>query len=255
MASTKRALRQNAGWLALAFAAISVILAVLVAVQAVELHPTHLRAQWGTPFDAFAAVGTVGTLIWSVATAVQLRRESLREKVQEQARRVAGWLSAGKVDGMFTPIRLINNSNEPVTNVVVYLVWVQGERPVWVKDPQPLGPMWPYGTGEAAEHFYRFRVQRMLRENKHDMWHVGRIRGCIHTLVPGDYLLKLMGHVSQSGIEPINGVEGIEIAFTDAAGKHWVRRADGTLSPLSRSPIDHYGVRRPVHYSQAEAWN
>lgn len=32
-----------------------------------------------------------------------------------------------------------------------------------------------------------------------------------------------------------------EIAFTDAAGLHWIRRASGELQPLATDPVSHSG--------------
>jgi hypothetical protein len=38
---------------------------------------------------------------------------------------------------------------------------------------------------------------------------------------------------------------GVEIAFSDAAGRHWLRRADGGLESLPEAPLRHYGLTDP----------
>lgn len=37
---------------------------------------------------------------------------------------------------------------------------------------------------------------------------------------------------------------GAEVAFTDRAGKHWIRRATGRLEPLPEDPITYFESRR-----------
>lgn len=38
---------------------------------------------------------------------------------------------------------------------------------------------------------------------------------------------------------------GVEIAFTDSAGRHWIRRGDGKLESSKKDAIDHYGLPMP----------
>ncbi|WP_157371018.1 hypothetical protein [Arthrobacter sp. Leaf141] len=40
---------------------------------------------------------------------------------------------------------------------------------------------------------------------------------------------------------------GAEIAFKDAVGTFWVRRADGSLEELPGHPFDHLEVPRPIN--------
>jgi hypothetical protein len=48
---------------------------------------------------------------------------------------------------------------------------------------------------------------------------------------------------------------GLEVAFTDGAGRHWVRRAPtGDLKPLDANPVKHYGISRPLTYNELEDW-
>jgi hypothetical protein len=43
---------------------------------------------------------------------------------------------------------------------------------------------------------------------------------------------------------------GLEIAFTDAAGRHWVRRVTGELIESDTNVFDRYGIPPPVDYTQ-----
>jgi hypothetical protein len=52
---------------------------------------------------------------------------------------------------------------------------------------------------------------------------------------------------------PMQGRLGIELAFTDRSGVSWVRRSTGALEEASASPIDHYGLFRPVDYEVAQS--
>lgn len=39
---------------------------------------------------------------------------------------------------------------------------------------------------------------------------------------------------------------GAEISFRDASGRNWHRDGSGTLTEINQSPIDYYGLSRPV---------
>lgn len=39
---------------------------------------------------------------------------------------------------------------------------------------------------------------------------------------------------------------GIEVAFRDAAGRSWVRTADGLLKRIQGEPAAHYGLHEPI---------
>ena len=38
----------------------------------------------------------------------------------------------------------------------------------------------------------------------------------------------------------MGGRSAAEVAFTDRAGKHWIRRGTGQLEPLPEDPIDYF---------------
>jgi len=52
----------------------------------------------------------------------------------------------------------------------------------------------------------------------------------------------------------MQGRLGLEVAFTDGAGRHWVRRVpSGDLELLEVAPVEHYGIGRPLPpYNQLE---
>lgn len=45
---------------------------------------------------------------------------------------------------------------------------------------------------------------------------------------------------------------GVEIAFSDTNGRHWVRRGNGQLRNLPRSPFTHYKVPQPPIYESIQ---
>jgi hypothetical protein len=42
---------------------------------------------------------------------------------------------------------------------------------------------------------------------------------------------------------------GVEIAFTDAAGAHWIRRGTGRLEEIAETPFTHYDVPLPIEHT------
>ena len=43
---------------------------------------------------------------------------------------------------------------------------------------------------------------------------------------------------------------GVELAFRDARGRHWVRRRDGFLEEVDEGPLDLYEISRPVGWQR-----
>jgi hypothetical protein len=156
-------------------------------------------AAWvGAIATVLAAIGTVGTLIWTVRQTVALRREAAHKGERAQAESVCAWIHGDwAVDN--TTFRLRNGSHEPVYNAVVDFVWLQG----------------------AAWHTAQ-QAPEGLEAN--------RIRAILQVLPPGDYTVDIAGptnHVTQ-------GAPGVELAFTDAANRNWVRGATGQLDLTRR---------------------
>ena len=178
-----------------------------------------------------AGVGTVGTLS---AALVQIRGERKRRLSQEiaaakslkesQAQLIAAW--AGRAETPLaqnldinreyqgrTPINLINSSNSPVYSLVASIVFIQGAA---YKTTEEL--MAHHGNGLSPTT-------------------------TIAILPPGAWRIWIPGS-HWSGI--LGGRSGAELAFTDRAGIHWIRRATGVLEEISEPPF-HYFQKLGLH--------
>ena len=192
----------------------------------------HYAAIAGVTGTYLAAIGTLTAVVVALkqshdAQALQKEREAKQRAKDErvQAERVSAW-HAGTVDGDYRNhrVELINHSYEPVFNVVVFTVFIQGAAP---------------RTSESMAN------------------HLGQVggpyqgpnfmRAVLSVLAPGQHHVNI---VADTGIH--NARIGIEISFTDTRGAHWVRRAIGEVEPLSANPIDYYDVERPVTYVMPE---
>lgn len=193
--------------------------------------------------STLSAIGTVGALIWAVLNGLQLRREAeadrrkaeatdaaaVAEKRIDQARRVCGWITrAGLTENQTVlhpygqRVLLSNTSTEPAYELVAYLVWSQGAAP---------------HTGEQLQ--------------THPYENLRGIRAIVQVLPPGNFQLFLEGPTNQ----PMQGQLGLEVAFTDAAGRSWVRRVpSGDLQELENGPVQHYNIGRPLQYHQIAPW-
>ncbi len=224
--------------------AVAVLIAVLLGLPML-LTVEGIDIDAGLVISGVAAVGTVGTLTWAVVNGLELRgradadrreaalirNETNIEKRLDQARRVSSWSNPfdEELRALFPEfgpnpwaqrVHFSNSSAEAVYEVVVYLVWVQGSAT---------------RTGEAIEIHYRGELNQ-------ERGGIARMRAIVQVLPPGDYWLNLAGPTNT----PPNGRLGVEVAFTDGAGRHWVRRVPtGNLQTLDTAPIDHYGVGRP----------
>jgi hypothetical protein len=121
--------------------------------------------------------------------------------------------------------------DEPVYAVVVYFVYMDGDKP---------------GTGEETESHLR----QMLRSLESMAPGVAaaaatppakQLRAVIQALPHGTHWVALQ--VQQD-------FPGLEVAFTDAAGRHWVRRVTGELIESPVNALDRYGIPTPVDYTQ-----
>lgn len=143
------------------------------------------------------------------------RRSESEEKRKAQARLIAGWVTAIKPmkdewsGSDMTPLFLVNSSREPVYNVVATLVLVQGAG----------GPR--RGEDWADRH-----------KEKHDT-----PMTTAAVLLPGHWRVLVRG-THWTGAMAFRAAA--EVAFTDRAGAHWVRRGTGELEELPESPITYF---------------
>jgi hypothetical protein len=198
-------------------------------------HPWHVNL--GDVPTWIASIGTVGALI---AALIQINTERKRRHSDEvkdrherrisQARLIAAFLGSEETRGRpddgthisprvrtlsekepdRTPIYLLNSSTEPVYQPVIALVCIQGTAPrtieSWLETRK--GKLYPVTTAS------------ILPPGKSRVW------------VPGSGWSR---HLS--------GRSSAEIAFTDSAGIHWIRRSDGCLEEIPDSPLKYFSDR------------
>jgi hypothetical protein len=158
--------------------------------------------------DVATWVGSIGTvaafigLVYQVGSAQAKDRERAK---REQAERISGWPTNG--DTSATPLALINSSPEPVYEVVVGMVMVQGGGALHLEEMR---------DGQAP---YRRTLLVLPPGN----WHVN---------VPG-------------GWAGMSARPGVEIAFTDRSGGHWIRRSNGVLDEINAPAIEYLKLGRP----------
>jgi hypothetical protein len=180
-----------------------------------------------------AAVGTVLAFVVAFAQIRQERRARqrleaetrLRER-REQAEHVSGWLStelgwlSGDLDRT-QPIALHNASVEPVYRAIVWMVFIQGAG--------------PHTGKEAAEFPYTDEIPGWV------------FRSMLSLIPPGTSYTTVPG-----GFAALSARPGIELAFTDHAGVHWLRSSDGGLTEIPEPPTDYYGLDGPQDWRVPE---
>ncbi len=168
----------------------------------------------------------------SQAASDQLRREAQEEKRVDQARRVFAWLILDPRTGYAQGIGIGNSSTEPVYAVVVHYVYMDGHEP---------------GSGEETEWRTAQEVRQMqlgppvMRQaiEQAAVPPIRQFRAVIQTLPPGNFWVAKPQQMDNPGLE---------IAFTDGAGLHWVRRVTGALEERDANAVDFHGIAAPVVY-------
>lgn len=183
--------------------------------RAVRLACDAVSAEWLTAYATLgAAIGTVaavGVALWQVwrerSARRRLEEEDRRRARRAQAEQVSAWLLPQDNETR-QPIALLNASVEPVYQAVVYLVFIQGAAP---------------------------RTGLEMERNTESSF-----RSLLSVVPPGRGFTSVGGGWGAMTVRP-----GVECAFTDRAGVHWIRSADGTLVEIDESPVDYYGVIAP----------
>ncbi len=178
-----------------------------------------------------AAIGTVGAL-WVALLQIRTERSrriardatDLEEHHRSQARLVAAWVGPpephlggpGSVYGPSgrTPIYLFNGSGEPVYTLVASIVFIQGAAP---------------HTTEKTLEFFHSREPGTT-------WSQAPVT-TVSILPPGKWRIWIPG-THWAGV--MAGRSGAEVAFSDRAGAHWIRRALGTLEELPQPPFEYF---------------
>ena len=111
-------------------------------------------------------------------------------------------------------IGVLNNSDEPVYRVVIYQVLIQGAGPHDGETHE--------GVGERAADY----------------------RVILGVLPPGRWTVAVAGTPTVP-----QGRWGAKVGFTDRAGAHWIRRANGVLEEIPTGAVEYYGIPSPIDFS------
>lgn len=158
-----------------------------------------------------AAVGTVGTLLTGL---IQISNErSTRRRDEARAREsdrraqamcISAWAWSPWGPEGITDVTLLNASESPVYCAVVSVVMIAGSGP---------------------------RDGLDVRRDMPDC------QAAVSVIPPGKSYTPVGAEWRATG-----GTPGVEIAFTDGAGVHWVRSADGKLRELGSEPWEYYSI-------------
>lgn len=183
----------------------------------------NVAATFGTVGTWVGSVGTAGTLGWLVFDKYRTDSEARESKRRRYAERMSAWLQSppGSEHSVRGTVVVSNGSHEPSYNVVVLYVWIQGAA---------------WRTGEEAVGY----TNRTEAVQPNQIWKM------LSTVPPGRWTVTLAGPPDG----PMQGRLGVEVAFTDAGGRHWIRRATGgSLVEIERNPLEHYGIGGPHVYA------
>jgi hypothetical protein len=78
---------------------------------------------------------------------------------------------------------------------------------------------------------------RLWRRTREDAEFWERARSLLSVIPPGEWSADVTRWKPEGGRHP-----GVEIAFTDRAGRHWLRTSEGKLTRLAVPPLEHYGA-------------
>jgi hypothetical protein len=164
-----------------------------------------------------AGLGLIAAAGWVTSVCIALRhvRNARRTPAPIDRRAQAELVSVWpgpKADPQ--PVALLNSSDEPVYEAVATFVFIDGSGPMRGEDASP----------ELAAR---------------------RIR--VGVIPPGRWRVSING-----GWNGMYSRLGVEVAFTDGAGAHWVRRADGRLEQLPRRAFDYFEQPRPLDLTPPE---
>jgi hypothetical protein len=166
----------------------------------------------GSCVAALGTVAAVGLALFEVFRERQLTRVKER---RSQAQLVAAvYMSNGVLGPQGSPldIDVINNSQEPIYDVVVWAVFVSGAAP---------------HTGEEFKDLPELHTASKVYV----------------ALPPGTWQATV---TMDTGV--MGGRIGGEVGFTDRAGIHWIRRAHGALEEAPTDAVEHYSIGRPAPY-------
>jgi hypothetical protein len=203
-------------------------------VRAIHHYGNMSAVQWGTVATWVAGVGTVVAVSLALWEARAERKERLRRELRQQAVRISAWFVGmhkephdedprhedprrdarlpPELRGRAADVELLNNSEDPVTDVLVFLSRVS------------------------------YKVQRWWDQEP-------EYRVMIGVLPPGRWTISVpksggaIVNVKLGGSPAMSRVMVI-ISFTDSAGNHWARGARSELRQLPAAAIESWKVHR-----------
>ena len=166
-----------------------------------------------------ASIAAVVISLAALAYTWWVRRADTRDT---QSGRVAAWIADWAL-AKPTAVIVRNGSDLPVYQSIAWLVLATGAGPQ---------------TGEDLMAEFK----RAVANEDLDLWMEMHRPAMIAVIAPGEQAAELPpwpgGGMSTS--------PGVEIAFSDAAGRHWIRRVDGRLEGIPKEPWQHYGFGTPT---------
>jgi hypothetical protein len=175
-----------------------------------------VEGSFGTPLPLI--MGLLAGLVVGVAWTLH---HELVDRTEGQASMIAGRILApgARLPGAW----LTNGSERPVYGVVAWVVASEGMAPATGEDwvARIRAAAGPVDGGVVA------------REPSTPV--------LLPLLPPGVTALELPAWVSSGS----GGRPAIEVAFTDATGRHWLRRGGGRLSSIDAPAWRHYGFTSP----------
>jgi hypothetical protein len=190
--------------------------------------------QWGSVATWLAGAGTVAAVSFALWEARGERKERLRRELRHQAERISAWFVGMHKDphgedphgedprreawlppelrGRAADVELLNNSEDPVTDVLVFLSRIS------------------------------YKVQRWWDQEP-------EYRAMIGVLPPGRWTISVpksggaVVNVKLGGSPAMSRVMVI-ISFTDSAGNHWARGARSELRQQPTAAIEYWKVHK-----------
>lgn len=161
--------------------------------------------------DDLTAIATAVGVLVALAFGVWEALTRRRAQVRAQADQIGAWMLDTAWNFGYVQVKINNSSQQPVYDLASLLLLRSAEG-VW------------RARGDVKE---RLSVIAQIPPGLH-----------VHWLGTPDVIGEL------------DDILLVEIAFTDQAGHHWRRTADGKLRRLrTGGPIANYGLTRPVAYS------
>jgi len=170
-------------------------------------------AQYGSVAAWVGAVLTVTAVSVALWKAGDETRQRVYREHREQAELISAWWAGSKRDGHpAEKVRIANHSFQPVYDVSIFVVCIQGGCP---RDGKEM----------------RLRVYPAMH-------------GLFSVLPSGSWYTQ----IETAGSTPQSRF-GVELMFTDRHGSHWIRQPNGQLDEVPVPAPQYYELDRPLVYS------